>query len=189
MQKTLSPDEERDLILAIPDNPDAFRVLYRHYFERIFAYIAYRVARQQDAEDITADVFMRVVNKIDQFHYRGEGSFSAWIFRIAYNASQDFHRRSKDKALIPLSEIPEISSNNLSPDDSVIRKEQFTRLHQMIDSLSTRRREVITLKFFGELRNQEIAEVLNLDERTVASHLCRAIEDLQHKYQQEDIRS
>lgn len=189
MQKTLSADEERDLIAEIPDNPEAFRVLYRHYFERIFAYIAYRVARQQDAEDITADVFMRVANKIDQFNYRGEGSFSAWIFRIAYNASQDFHRKSKENSLIALDELPEISSNNLSPDERLMRKENFTRLHQMIDSLSKRRREVITLKFFGELRNQEIAEILNLDERTVASHLCRAIEDLQHKYQQEDIRS
>ncbi len=57
----------------------------------------------------------------------------------------------------------------------------------MIETLSPRRQEVITLRFFGELRNQEIAEILSLDERTVASHLCRAIEDLQNKYQQEEI--
>lgn len=97
VQNTLSPDEERDLIAEISKNPDAFRVLYRHYFARIFAYIAYRVGREQDAEDITADVFMRVVSKIQQFDYRGEGSFAAWIFRIAYNASQEFHRQKHQK--------------------------------------------------------------------------------------------
>lgn len=187
MQDALSPDEERDLITAIPDNPDAFRLLYRHYFGRIFAYVAYRVGRQQDAEDVTADVFMRVVSKIHQFDYRGEGSFSAWLFRIAYNATQEFHRQNHHKYGLALEDIPEIRSKGLAPDEAIIRKEQFARLHKMIETLSPRRQEVITLRFFGELRNQEIAEILGLDERTVASHLCRGIEDLQNKYQQEEI--
>lgn len=68
----------------------------------------------------------------------------------------------------------------------IIRKEKFARLYQMVETLSPRRQEVITLRFFGELKNQEIAKILDLDERTVASHLCRGIEDLQHKYQQEE---
>ncbi|HET7078316.1 MAG TPA: sigma-70 region 4 domain-containing protein, partial [Chloroflexia bacterium] len=58
----------------------------------------------------------------------------------------------------------------------------FADLHRLIATLSPRRREVITLKFFGGLQNREIAAVLGLDERTVASHLCRALEDLYARY-------
>ncbi len=187
MPETITDNEERDLIVALPDNPEAFRRLYRHYFARVFAYVAYRVGRRQDAEDITADVFMRVIEKIAQFEYRGEGSFAAWLFRIAYNRVQQFYRQSQKQSFIMLDDIPDIKSNQMLPDEALMRKEQFARLHDMIASLSTRRQEVISLKFFAGLRNKEIAEILGLDERSVASHLSRGLDDLQQKYQQKDI--
>lgn len=187
MPETLSSDEERDLIVVIPDNPEAFRTLYRHYFPRIFAYVAYRVGRRQDTEDITSDIFMRLVENIGQFEYRGEGSFAAWLFRIAYNEIQQFYRRTNKESFIMLDDIADIKSNQVLPDEALLRKEQFARIHSMIASLSPRRQEVISLKFFGELRNKEIAEILGLDERSVASHLSRGLDDLQKKYQQKDI--
>jgi RNA polymerase sigma factor (sigma-70 family) len=55
----------------------------------------------------------------------------------------------------------------------------------MIETLSPRRQEIIRLRFFAGLRNQEIAAVLGLDERTISAHLCRALEDLQAKYSHE----
>jgi len=184
---TLSSEEERDLIADLPDNPDAFRPLYRHYFTRIFAYVAYRVGGKQDAEDITAEVFMLVVEKIHQFDYRGEGSFAAWLFRIAYNRIQQFYRKSQRSTLLMLDDLPEISGDSILPDEAIIKKEQFARLQSMIASLAPRRQEVITLKYFGELKNNEIAEILELDERTVASHLSRGLDDLQEKYQKKDV--
>lgn len=187
MPKPLSANEERALIADIPDNPEAFRILYRQYFSRIFAYVAYRVGRRQDAEDITADVFMLVVEKIHQFEYRGEGSFAAWLFRIASNALQQFYRSNRKQSMIAFDDLPEIESGSATPDETMIRKERFARLQKMIATLSPRRQEVILLKFFAGLRNQEIAQVMNLDERTIASHLCRGIEDLQKKYEQKDI--
>lgn len=181
----LAHDEERNLIASLPDNPEAFRSLYQCYFERVFAYVAYRVGRRQDAEDLTADIFLTVVEKIEQFEYRGEGSFAAWVFRIAYNTVMQFHRKTHREKEIALDDLPEIRSQAILPDDMVSRKEQFSRLHAMIQSLSARRREVVSLRFFGELQNKEIASVLGLDERTVASHLSRALDDLQKKYQKD----
>lgn len=183
----MTSEEEHALIAELPQNAEAFRRLYSAYFSRIFAYVAHRVGRRQDAEDITADVFMRVVEKINQFEYRGEGSFAAWLFRIAYNHVQQFYRQQNTQGIIAMDDLPDIQSRGLSPDEALMRKEQFSRLHAMIATLSPRRQEVLSLKFFGELRNQEIAEILGLDERTIASHLCRGLEDLQQKYQQKDI--
>lgn len=189
MQERLTDEEERALIDALPDK-DALRGLYAAYFDRVFGYVAYRVGRRQDAEDITADVFMHVVRNIQQFEYRGAGSFAAWIFQITRNQIRQFYRQSQRgiKDDIPLDALPQIRGDGLLPDEVLTRQETFERLRRMIGMLSPRRQEVVTLRFYAGLSNQEIARVLDLDERTVASHLSRAIDDLQHRYQQEGIK-
>jgi RNA polymerase sigma factor (sigma-70 family) len=189
VSEPLRADEELDLIAQIPENSEAFRKLYQHYFPRVYAYTAYRVGRKQDAEDITAEIFLRVLKAVKNFEHRGEGSFAAWLFRIAYNQCQQFYRVEQRKSTVPLDELPEIASHEMLPDEAFARKEQFSRLQAVLSSLSARRQEIIMLRFFGELRNQEIALVLGLDERTVASHLSRGLEDLQQRYQQKDMLS
>ena len=84
--------------------------------------------------------------------------------------------------MVSFDDLPEITSDTPTPEAAFQRQEQFNRLRQRIANLSPRRQEIVTLRFFGELRNSEIAAVLGLDERTVAAHLCRAIEDLQRQY-------
>lgn len=172
----MKPDDERDLIEQLPQNPEGFRRLYRHYFPRVFAYVSYRVGAKQEAEDITAIIFMKVIQAIGGFEYRGSGSFAAWVFRIAHNEVLQFRRARRE--IVSLDDVPDIESAGLLPDEVFDRKEQFARLRAALGKLSPRRQEIITLRFFGGLRNQEIAAVLTLDERTVASHLCRGLEDL-----------
>lgn len=185
MPDHLSADEERILIGQLSQNPEHFRRLYRHYFPRIFAYVAYRVHTKQEAEDVTATIFMKVVRAIRGFEYRGDGSFATWLFRIAHNEVRQFYRSHRES--ISLDDLPDIASAGLLPDEAFARKEQFARLRDALDRLSPRRQEIITLRFFGGLRNQEIAAVLALDERTVASHLCRGLEDLKRSYTREEI--
>ncbi|MDX1995523.1 MAG: RNA polymerase sigma factor [bacterium] len=179
--------DERALVQRARTEPDAFRVLYQHYFPRVYAYVAYRVNTAQDAEDLTAEIFLRVVVNLAQFEQRGEGAFAAWLFSIARHRLMDEYRRRRQiLQTVSLDDLPEINGEEGdSPDALLLRKERFVRLRQMIATLSPRRQEVITLRFFAELRNQEIAEVLGLDERTVASHLTRALEDLGQRYRHE----
>lgn len=177
------PEHQEQLIREARKNPDAFRELYRLYFPRIYAYVAYHAGRAGETEDLVADIFVKVVESLGAFEYRGAGSFAAWIFRIAHNHIIQFYRQHND--MISIDEVSDIHSDDLSPDQSIIRKEQFIYLRGLLETLSPRRREIITLRFFGELRNQEIATVLGLDERTVASHLSRGIEDLAQRYESE----
>jgi len=178
----LDAELERQLVADAQRDPDAFRDLYRHYFPRVFSYVAYRVGREWDAEDIVAESFTKVVTALHRFEYRGAGSFSAWIFRIARNEINQFYRRRQVEA-VSIDDVPDIRSDTPAPDQILIQKERFLRLRQMIEALSPRRQEVVTLRFFAGLRNTEIAAVLGLDERTVASHLSRALEDLEQRYQ------
>lgn len=185
--KHLSSSEERALVLQMSENPEAFRQLYQYYFPRVFAYVAYRVGTKQEAEDLTAIIFLKVIESVARFEYRGMGAFATWLFRIAHNEVQQFYRRLYRRDTVLLDDIPEIESSDILPDEAFARKEQFVQLRQMLMTLSPRRQEIVTLRFFGGLRNHEIATVLELDERTVASHLRRGLEDLKHIYQQEDV--
>ncbi len=180
---TLEIEKERELIMRAQQDPVAFQKLYRQYFPRVYAYVGYHAGRTQDTEDLVAETFLKVVEYWKKFQWRGEGSFAAWIFRIARNTVHDFHRRNhRNEKVIPLEELPEIKANTLLPIDNVLQKEKFAYIRQLIETLSPRRNEILTFKFFGGLRNREIAELLQLDERTVAAHLCRGVEELHSKY-------
>jgi len=187
LTQSLSPDEEYFYLIQIKQKSEAIRPLYRHYFPRIFAYVMVRVSSRQDAEDLTSEIFMKVVEAIDQFEYRGEGSFAAWVFQIANNTVKQFYRVDERWETTLIDALPELSSNDLLPDEAFSQKERFRWLQAALETLTPRRREIVLLRFASGLRNQEIARVLNLDERTVASHLCRALEDLQQQYQQEEL--
>jgi RNA polymerase sigma-70 factor (ECF subfamily) len=151
----------------------AFRQLYRHFLPKIYGYIASRVGGKQEAEDLTSTVFLKVVEHFDRFKNRGEGSFAAWIFTIARNELKQFYRRSRPET--PLSN--EIShSPNIEGD--LQDMERFQQVRAALGRLSDRRAEVVRLRFFGGLRNKEIAALLKLNERTVAAHVSRALEDL-----------
>ncbi|RLC54686.1 MAG: hypothetical protein DRI80_18935, partial [Chloroflexota bacterium] len=107
-----------------------------------------------------------------------------------HNLVSDFYRRGRgSEGSVPLEELPELKASTLLPADAVLQKEKFAYLRRLIGTLSPRRQEVITLKFFGGLRNKEIAALLGLDERTVASHLCRGIKDLHRQYVDEFVQT
>ena len=185
MTTQLTPDDERLLVQRAQHDPSAIRDLYRHYHPRIYAYVAHRVGRKQDAEDIVSDSFIRAVGALPNFDYRGAGALSAWLFQIARNEIRRFYgkqNRWQQQVDTPVDEMPNIASDHLPPDQQFLAKERYADLRQRIEGLSPRRKEIVRLRFFGGLRNQEIAEVLELDERTVASHLCRAIDDLRRDY-------
>ena len=182
----LSPDEERKLIEELPEQPEGFRQLYRCYFPRVYAYTAARIGNHADTEDLVADVFVKIVEALDRFEYRGSGSFAAWVFRIAYNTVQQFYRQRQ--SLVSFDALTRVADYDHSKPESIyLNKERSTLVHAMLETLSPRRQEILTMRYFGGLRNMEIAEVLGLNEKTVASHISRGLEDLQKKYRKQDV--
>ncbi len=182
----LTPSEEKALVENARREPEAFTELYRQYVARIYAYVAYRVRSSDDGEDIIADTFLKALERIDQFTWQGDGSFAAWLFRIAHNSIQDYYRlKGRSNGAVSMEDMPDVFAGPSVPEDALTQKEQFELLSRLIARLSPRRQEVITLRFFGGLRNHEIARTLELDERTIASHLCRALDDLNQMYTDE----
>ena len=179
----MSIDCEHELIERARHDPEAFRQLYRAYLPRVYAYVAYRVGNAQDIEDLVAETFLNVVRGLSSFEWRHDNSFAAWLFRIAHNLLNNFHRdAARSGHALPLDALPHLPAARGLPEDALLRRELFALLHGMVNELPARRREVVTLKYYAGLQNREIATVLDLDERTVASHLSRALDDLWRKY-------
>jgi RNA polymerase sigma factor (sigma-70 family) len=180
----MTPEQEYEYIQQAQKEPRAFVHLYDHYFPRIHAYVRYRVDSPQDAEDLIADVFFNAIRKLGRFKWRNEGSFAAWLFRIAHNLIVSYYRQ-RERAALSLDSsdrLAEPTSQAPLPDKVLAQQETFQQIRALIATLSPRRQQVITLKFFGGLRNREIASILKLDERTVAAHLSRGLRDLQRRY-------
>ena len=180
----MTPEQERSYIRQAKTDPGAFVHLYDHYFPRIHAYVRYRVPNSQDAEDLISDVFLRALHELGRFEWRNRGSFAGWLFRIAHNLVADHYRKHKRVAPLfsPDEALGKITSQVPLPEEVLDQQETFHQVRALIATLSPRRQEIITLKFFGGLRNLEIADILNLDERTVSAHLSRGLRDLQHRY-------
>ena len=183
---SLSSEQERELLEQSRRDPQAFRALYHCYFPKVYTYISYRVRYVEDVEDLTAQVFLKIVEGLNKFTYRGDGTFGAWLFRIAHNIVCDFYRREAraNTSCKPIDDRLEVRDDLSLPDYQMIQRESFMRLHRLVDELPLRQQEIITLRFFGGLRNRSIAQILGLDERSVASHLCRGLRELQRKYVQ-----
>lgn len=183
-------DDERAWVERARRDPEAFRYLYERYFPRIYAYACYRSRSVQDAEDLVSETFLRAMDGFDGFAWRHEGSVAAWLFRIAHNVVSNHHRRGMPRErMMPLDDLPEIEAGEPLPDEMFARKELFAHLSWLVGTLPPRQRDVVSLRFFGELRNREIARVLELDERTVASHLSRGLDQLHREFAKDSVRA
>jgi len=183
VQDTPDSGYEDLLVRQAQENPHAFAELYHLYFARLYGYAAYRTETPHDAEDLVAETFLKAVEGLGRFRYRGPGSFSAWLFQIAHNLLIDAGRRKQRRGNpLPFYALVAVADTQPLPEAAASRSEEIAHVRRLVVTLSPRKQEIFTLKFFGGLRNREIAEVLGLDERSVASHLCRAVEELHRKY-------
>lgn len=169
---------ERTLVERARRDPEAFSALYGLYFQRVYSYVSWRVGSRSDAEDLVSEVFTKALDKIDSFRWKKGATFSSWIFRIAHNAVVDHYRSNAKRELVSIDDLPEIQADELLPDELSERRRLFLRIFDEIPKLPPRQAEIITMRFFGGVRNKEIAKVLEIEERSVSSSLFRGLKKL-----------
>jgi RNA polymerase sigma-70 factor (ECF subfamily) len=144
--------------------------------------VSLRVGTKSDAEDITSDIFTKVLENITSFRWRKGISFSSWVFRIAHNAVIDYYRTKREWDSVE--ELPALPADSASPQEIAEGKELAEELQSMVRKLPQSQAEVIIMRFFTGMKNKEIAQALNISEKTVASNLCRGLKNLRDQYWQ-----
>ena len=178
-----SPDtrEDPELVkLVLEGDTELYAVLVNRYRTRLSRYVERFTYDVEDARDVTQDVFIKVYAALDSFDPRFK--FSTWLFRIAGNAAID-HLRRRRVRLLPLERPPDENGEARGVDPRETRPnphEELTRqrlreaVSAAIDRLPDDYRELISLRHYGEMPYEEIAELKGMPLGTVKNKLFRA---------------
>jgi RNA polymerase sigma-70 factor, ECF subfamily len=156
---------------------DALEELYLIHFDRIYSYLHVSVGNRHDAEDLTTQTFLKMLEKIGTFKWQS-APFSAWLFRIAHNLAMDHfraRRRWQPEEEVPEQPGEEEPSAELEAMQTIGRESML----KLIDRLSPEQQQVLTLKFVFNLPNAEVAAILDKTEGAIKSLQHRALVSLQ----------
>jgi len=138
-------------------DPEVWAEVYEEYFPRIYRYVAARLRNQSEVEDLAEQVFLKALEASPSFKWKG-APVSAWLFRIARNQVIDYRRTDKAGKRAFLSEG--IMSDSDDPETAAERNWELRRAIEAIEQLTRAQRDVIELRFAGELSTAEVAEIL-----------------------------
>lgn len=153
----------------------AITYLYEAHVDAIFEFIRYRVASKSIAEDLTSEVFLRMVRGLDKYHDQGF-SFRTWLFRIAANIVIDHYRQqSKNDTLVLIEDHP---GHEPDPLDHLIQSEDQSRLYRALRALPENYQDLILLRFMENLSHIEIAKIMDKSTDALRSMQYRALKAL-----------
>ena len=156
-------DEESLVRRAQHRDQEAFAQLYEEHFDKIYRYVTLKIGNETEAEDMTQQVFLNALQSISSFKWKGI-PFSAWLFRIAHNQVVDYFR-SKKRTTVPLDES--LVSDNNNPQSIVEQKLDIEQLLLATKQLTEAQREVISLRFAGELPIAQVAKAMGKSQGAV----------------------
>ena len=164
---------------ATAGDVEAVGRLYDELVGPIYRYVAIRLRRREDAEDVTQLVFERIVAALPRYQHNGR-PFAAWAFRIARNAVIDHQRRVRP--VDPLAGIPEPVDTSL-PEVLTLREEEIRELRTAIRDLTPDQQEALALRYGAGLSADEAARVMGRQAGTIRGLTFRAIEALRRRMQ------
>src|ERR671933_1446752 len=178
VRRGVSSQELRRLVeRAQQGDRGALEELYLVHFDRIYSYLHMSVGNRHDAEDLTTQTFLKMLESITKFRW-GSAPFSAWLFRIAHNLAMDHFRSSRrwqPEEDVPEPEPPEESAAEEEALEAIGRRSML----DLIEGLSLEQQQVLTLKFVFNFSNAEAATILGKTEGAIKSLQHRALASLQ----------
>ncbi len=168
-----TPDNEL-VEQAKSGNEDALTTLYERYATPIYRYIYYRVGDIELAQDIQAEVFLRMVEGIHRYEDRG-WPLSAWLYRIAHDRTVDMLRRRSRRYHVP---IEYWDGSCEGPEDAISMRLEHEEVMARLGDLTAEQRQVIVMRFVREMSIQEVAEQLGRTEGSVKALQHRGLQSL-----------
>jgi len=173
--------DEQFLIQAAQGDLEAFGILYEKYINRIYNYVYYRTGNNDDAEDLTAKVFIRAMQHITRYQNRGL-PFSAWLYRIAHNLVANWYRDSSRRKETPLDDGIENQLSRQYPELELVKLEEEEQLLKLLRKLPADRQQLVILKFVEQLSNSEIGLIMGKSEGAIKSLYHRTLQSLRDSY-------
>jgi len=156
-------------------------ILFERYHLALFNFFLRLTGSRPASEDLVQDVFTRILKY--RSTYQGEDRFAVWMYKIARNAHIDFLRKRKET--YPLEEqYDQAPSSEPRPEEKMVQEQEAALIARALTKLSPKKKEVLMLSRFQDLKYREIAELLDCPVGTVKGLVHRAIQELGDIYSQ-----
>jgi RNA polymerase sigma factor (sigma-70 family) len=175
---------DNELMLMVKSGDiDRLGLIFERHNKQMYGYFLNLTGKPDISEDLVQNVFMRILKY--RTNYRGNGNFNIWIYRIAHNVFIDFIKK-RDR--LEFSENINNEWDNL-PDDTSSeendpKQERINILESALMKLPKKKREILTLSRYEELKYKEISEILGCSESAVKVRIFRAMEELKKIYKE-----
>jgi RNA polymerase sigma-70 factor, ECF subfamily len=169
---------ERLVAVARGGDPEAFGALFDHYYGPVYRFVAARVGRPSDAEDLAQLVFVKALEALPRYESRGV-PFGGWLFRLARNVVIDHVRTRREHTTLDV--IAERHDEGDGPDELAAIRQEMDSVALALRRLTPEQREAIELRFFAGLSAKEAAVTMGRQEGTVRGLQFRAIAALRRE--------
>lgn len=173
-------EQEKDRIEQLVQNVQkgdvqSFARIYEHYVDKVYKYFFFK-ASQEEAFDLTENLFLKVWENIRQYQRKSGASFAAWMFRIAHNQLVDHYRVETPKAELD----PQYPDQRIDVSPVFLTEQSLSRgnLKTALSKLKDPHREIITFTYINGFSNEEIAQIMNKTEGSLRVLKFRALRDL-----------
>lgn len=171
-------EKEWEEIQAAQENPAHFQSLYTRYYEPIFRFVFRRTNEEDLTADICAQVFLKALQKIKQYQFKGV-PFSAWLFRIASNEVTQYFRNHQRNRIVSAEE--ENLAEMIEELEEVDSEDRRQGLIKALDQLKEPDLQLIEMRFFEQRTFKEIAEILDLTESNAKVKTYRILQRLRKR--------
>ena len=151
---------------------EAFAAIFDRYHEPVYRFIASRIHRPADAEDLTQLVFVKALEALPRYESRGV-PFGGWLFRLARNTVVDHVRTHRETADLEL--VLDRIDQDRGPDEWAMTRQELETVRVALAALTDDQREAIALRYFAGLSAREAATAMGKQEGTVRGLQFRAI--------------
>jgi len=167
--------EEKKEVDKQRDRENRLAGLYDEYFDRIARYIYVRIGDRNEAEDLAGEVFVKALESLKSYKERGI-PMQAWLFRIAHNLVVDHLRKARRLKTVPIDTV-QIEARE-DPVATAEKSIEVERVNKAMQKLTPEQREVVRLRFFGDLSSKEVGAILRKSDGAVREMQRAAIEKL-----------
>ena len=172
-------DEEHLIEKAKSGDKEAFGVLYKTYFPRIYRYCRANIYRDDLASDICQETFMKVWKALPTFNKRANGTFQAFVYKVARNIIIDLSRKKKEFSLTFYEDIQ--TEDDLI--EKMHRSESIDKVKKVLAKLSEKDRQILILRYFEDMSHKDTAKVIGIREGALRVRTIRLLKKLKETMQ------